>query len=96
MPIRSIDYQIMIPKTTEVQKIKHAEMQNPDNNNNINMHKQQEQNERSLKKVNETKKAYESKIKRDQPKKQQKGNDQEEEQNKKKKKEDKPTIDIRI
>jgi hypothetical protein len=60
------------------------------------MHKQQEQNERSLKKVNETKKAYESKIKRDQPKKQQKGNDQEEEQNKKKKKEDKPTIDIRI
>lgn len=97
MPIRSIDYQVMIPKTSEVQKIKHAEMQNPQNNDNINIHKQQEQNERNLKKVNETKKAFESKIKRDQQKKQQNNSNQEEEQkNNKNKKKDRQTIDIRI
>jgi hypothetical protein len=61
------------------------------------MQKQQEQNQRTLRKVNETKKAFESKIKKDQPRKQQKDNQQEaEEQNKKNKQKDKPTIDIRI
>lgn len=96
MPIRSIDYQTLIPKASEVQKIKHAELQNPQNNNAINMQKQQEQNERQLKKVNETKKAFEGKIKRDNPKKQNNGGNQEDEQEKKDKKEKKQSIDIRI
>lgn len=97
MPIRSIDYQTIIPKAPEVQKIKHAETQNQQNNSAINMHKQQEQNERNLKKVNETKKAFEGKIKRDNPKKQQKNSsDQNEEQENKKKKEQRQSIDIRV
>ncbi|MGB7606554.1 MAG: hypothetical protein WBL93_13875 [Lutisporaceae bacterium] len=98
MPIRSIDYQVIIPKATEVQKIKQTEIQNPQNNNNIGMHKQQEQNERDLKKVNDTKKAYKSRIKKDGSNKQQgKENQNEEEQkDKKDKQNDKPSIDIRI
>ncbi|MDF2893018.1 MAG: hypothetical protein K0R80_3385 [Clostridia bacterium] len=95
MPIRSIDYQTMIPKAPEVQKIKHAEMQNPQNNNAINMHKEQQQNEKNLKKVNETKKAFEGKIKRDNPKKQQQDSKDQEEENKKKH-DKKQSIDIRI
>jgi hypothetical protein len=85
----------MIPKAPEVQKIKHAEMQNPQNNNAINMHKEQQQNEKNLKKVNETKKAFEGKIKRDNPKKQQQDSKDQEEENKKKH-DKKQSIDIRI
>ena len=96
MPIRSIDYQTLIPKTPEVQKLKQAEMQNPQNNNAINMHKDQEQNDKNLKKVNETKKAFEGKIKRDTPNKQQGNNSDPEEQEKKKQKDKKRSIDIRI
>ncbi|HYE12590.1 MAG TPA: hypothetical protein VEF53_20680 [Patescibacteria group bacterium] len=95
MPIRSIDYQTMIPKAPEVQKIKHAEMQNPQNNNAINMHQEQQQNERNLKKVNETKKAFEGKIKRDNPKKQQQNSKDQEEENEKQHNK-KKSIDIRI
>lgn len=97
MPIRSIDYQTMIPKAPEVQKLKHIEEHIPQNNNNINLHKQQEQNEKQLKKVNETKKAFEGKIRRDNPKKQQgNGQEQDEEEQKKKKQTKKQSIDIRI
>jgi len=96
MPIRSIDYQTMIPKASEVQKIKHAELLTPQNNDAINMHKDQEQNARNLRKVNETKKAFEGKIKRDTPKKQQKNSKDQDEQEKKREKEKKQSIDIRI
>jgi len=95
MPIRSIDFQTIIPKAPEIQKIKHMEEHNPQNNNLINMHKQQEQNDKELKKVNAAKKAVEGKIKRDNPSKQQhSGKEQEEDQKKEKKK--KQSIDIRI
>lgn len=96
MPIRSIDYQTIIPKAPEIQKIKHMEEHNPQNNNAINMHKQQEQNDKDLKKVNAAKKAFEGKIRRDQNKKQQ-GNDKDQEDEKDKKdKKKKQSIDIRI
>lgn len=95
MGIRSIDYQTIIPKAPEVQKIKHNEAQNPANNQNINMHKQQEQNQSNLQKVNETKKPYEGKIKRDNPRsKQQKQEKDDDEQKKKQKKNQ--TIDVRV
>lgn len=96
MPIRSIDYQTIIPKATEVQKIKHAESQNPQNNNAINIKKEQEQNEKNLRKVNETKKAFEGKIKRDNPKKQQQNSKDDDEQAHKKQSDKKQSIDIRI
>lgn len=96
MPIRSIDYQTMIPKASEVQKIKHAELLTPQNNDAINMHKEQEQYARNLRKVNETKKALGGKIKRDNPRKQQKNNEDQDEQEKKRDKEKKQSIDIRI
>lgn len=96
MPIRSVDYQTIIPKVSEVQKIKHAELQTPQNNDAINIKKEQEQNERNLRKVNETKKAMEGKIKRDNPKKEQQSGKDEEEQDKKKQKDKKQSIDIRI
>ena len=95
MPIRSIDFQTIIPKAPEVQKIKHMEEHNPQNNNLINMHKQQEQNEKELKKVNAAKKAFEGKIKRETPGKQQNSGKEQEEENKKDKKK-KQSIDIRI
>lgn len=96
MPIRSIDYQTIIPKASEVQKIKHAELQTPQNNNAINMKKDQEQNARNLKKVNETKKAFEAKIKKDNPKKGQNNSKDQDEQDKKKDKDKMKSIDIRI
>jgi len=98
MPIRSIDYQMIIPKATEVQKIKQTEVMNPQINSNISMHKQQEQNERNLKKVNDASKAYKSKIKKDGSNKQQGKEEQneEEQKDKKGKQHDKPCIDIRI
>ncbi|MDF2841532.1 MAG: hypothetical protein K0Q99_2304 [Clostridia bacterium] len=97
MPIRSIDYQTIIPKASEVQKMKHAESQNPQNHDSINMQKQQQQYAKDLKKVNETKKAFEGKIKRDNPRKQQgNGKDQDSEQQKKKKQENNQSIDVRI
>ena len=96
MPIRSIDYQTLIPKTPEVQKLKQAEMQNPKNNNAISMHKEQEQNEKNLKKVNDTKKTFEAEIKRDNPKKQQNNSKDQEEQENKKQRDKKQSIDLRI
>lgn len=95
MSIRSIDYQTIIPKAPEVQKIKHAESQNPQNNSAINMHKQQEQNQKDLKRVNDVKKTYDGKINRDNPQKEQKQNKDDDEQEKKKQK-NKQSIDIRI
>jgi FtsZ-interacting cell division protein ZipA len=95
--IRSIDYQTIIPKAPEVQKSKHIETQNPQNNQMINMQKQQEQSLNNLKKVNETKKPYEGKIKRDNPKsKQQQQKKEDEEEQKKNKQNKKQSIDIRV
>lgn len=96
MPIRSIDYQTTITKVSELQKIRHAEMQNPQNNNAINMKKEQEENAKNLRKVNETKKAFEGKIKRDNPKKQQSNSSEQDEKEKKKQKDKRQSIDIRI
>lgn len=97
MPIRSIDFQTIIPKAPEVQKLKHMEEINPQNNNAINIHKQQEQNSKELKKVNETKKTFDGKIKRDNPRKQQSDDRNQDDQDEdKKKKNKKQSIDIKI
>jgi hypothetical protein len=96
MPIRSVDYQIMIPKASEVQKIRHTELMNPQNNNAINIKKEQEENAKNLKKVNETKKAFEGKIKRDNSKKEQQNGKDKDEEAKKKQKDKRQSIDIRI
>ena len=99
MSIRPIDYQTMIPKASEVQKIRHAELLTPQNNDATNIQKNQEQIARNLRRVNETKKAFEGKINRDDPKKQQnnKEQDEQDERDKKKQKDQKKqSIDIRI
>lgn len=76
MSIRSIDFQTIIPKSPEVQKIKNIEHESARNNLNINIHKSQEQNDRKLKQVNENEKTYKSKIDRDKEReKSQKDND---------------------
>ena len=84
MAIRSIDMQVMIPKTPEVQKIKIMEMQNAQNNLSINLQKQQQENEQKLKQVKPTDKAYEGKIDRDAQKK----NSNQKQQSKKNKEDD--------
>ncbi len=65
MAIRPIDMQTIIPKTPEIQKIKSAEPQNQYNNQLINMQKDQQQTQKTLKQVNETKKAEKGRVERD-------------------------------
>lgn len=62
MSIRSIDIQTMVPKTLDVQKVKSAEAHNPNNNQMINVHKEQQQHQQNLKQVNHTDKPYNAKI----------------------------------
>lgn len=69
MPIRPVDLQTMLPKIPEVQKAKSVEAENLRNNMNINLHKEQQQNEKNLKQVNETKKPYQARINKDEEKK---------------------------
>lgn len=65
MSIRSIDFQTLIPKTPEVQRIKHAEIENEKINAQINIQKDVEKHNKSLKKVNKSDKLYESRINKD-------------------------------
>ena len=62
MSIRPIDFQIMIPKSQEVQKIKQNEIDNHKTNAQINIQKESEHQSELLKQVNETDKPFESKI----------------------------------
>lgn len=104
MPIRSIDLQTMIPKLPEVQKARSVEAETPQNNSNINLHKEQVQNEKNLKQVYKKDKTSGTRINRDQGKgkqqQEQKEKDDEEDRQKEKEKGGMPRpktkIDIRI
>ncbi|MDD3704553.1 MAG: hypothetical protein PHC45_00590 [Clostridiaceae bacterium] len=65
MTMRPVDLQTTIPKLPEVQKVKNAEIELEKNNLNINIHKEQQQNEQNTKHVVETKKAQEARINKD-------------------------------
>lgn len=65
MTIRPVDLQTMIPKLPEVQKAKIIESELEKNNLNINIHKDQQQQEKNTKQVVETKKAQEARINKD-------------------------------
>lgn len=75
MSIRSVDFQTMIPKTPEVQRIKHAEMENEKINAQINIQKDAEKHNQSLKQVNKSDKLHESRINKDDKKQKSKKND---------------------
>lgn len=88
MSIRSIDFQILIPKSQEVQKIKHTEVENQKTNAQINIQKDAENENKSLKQVNKSDKLHELTIYRDGQKQKSKENNKGR-KNKKQSKEDK-------
>ncbi|MPN57459.1 hypothetical protein SDC9_205153 [bioreactor metagenome] len=63
MSIRTIDFQTIIPKSPEIQKIKNAENETQRNNLNIDIHKNQEQSDKKLKQVNGSQESYKTRIK---------------------------------
>ncbi|HOS68773.1 MAG TPA: hypothetical protein PLG67_03510 [Bacillota bacterium] len=65
MSIRPVDLQTIIPKLPEVQKAKNAENELEKNNLSINMHKEQQQQDKNTQQIVETKKAQESRINKD-------------------------------
>jgi len=65
MTIRPVDIQTMIPKIPEVQKARNAENEIVKNNLSINIHKEQQQQEKNMKQVIEAKKSQGSKIDRE-------------------------------
>ncbi len=65
MTIRPVDLQTMIPKLPEVQKARNAESELEKNNLIVNMHKEQQQQEKNTKQVVETKKAQGAKVDRE-------------------------------
>ena len=74
MSIRSIDFQILIPKAQEVQKIKHTEIENQKANAQISIQKDIENQNKSLKQVNKSDKLHESRIYKDGQRQKSKGN----------------------
>lgn len=100
MSIRSIDFQILIPKTTEIHKIKHIENENPKINQQINVLQESNKKNKELKQVNKTDRAYKSRVDKD-GKNSNSGSDGEECENKNRKKKKnsfitESKIDIRI
>lgn len=73
MTIRPVDLQTLIPKLPEVQKAKNAELEAEKNSLNINIHKEQQQQEKNTKQVVETKKTEGKRINRDGQKKEKQG-----------------------
>jgi hypothetical protein len=65
MTIRPVDLQTIIPKLPEVHKAKNAEMEAEKNSLNINIHKEQQQQEKNTKQVVGTKKTEGTRINRD-------------------------------
>ncbi|HOE56590.1 MAG TPA: hypothetical protein PLL98_01520 [Bacillota bacterium] len=65
MTIRPVDLQTIIPKLPEIQKAKNAENGLEKNNLNINIHKEQQQQEKNTRQVVEAKKPHEARINRD-------------------------------
>ena len=62
MSLRPVDLQTIIPKLPEVQKAKNAENELEKNNLSINMHKEQQQQDKNTQQIIETKKAQEARI----------------------------------
>lgn len=81
MTIRPIDLQTMIPKLPEVQKARNAESELEKNNLNINLHKEQQQNEKTTKQVVETKKSHGARISREKQQKDKQGRREEKHKN---------------
>jgi hypothetical protein len=73
MTIRPVDLQTMIPKLPELQKARSLESELEKNNLNINIHKDQQQNEKNTKQVIQTKKPSGGKVERDKQDKQKQG-----------------------
>lgn len=65
MSLRPVDLQTIIPKLPEVQKAKNAENELEKNNLSINMHKEQQQQDKNTQQIIETKKAQEARINKD-------------------------------
>jgi hypothetical protein len=65
MTIRPVDLQTMIPKIPEVQKAKNSESELQKNNLNINIHKEQQLQEKNTQQVVKTKEAQKSRIDKD-------------------------------
>lgn len=65
MSMRPVDLQTIIPKLPEVQKIKNAENDLEKNNLNINIQKEQRQNEQNTRQIIEAKKAQEARVNKD-------------------------------
>lgn len=73
MTIRPVDLQTMIPKLPEVQKARSAESELEKNNLNINIHKEQQLQEKNTKQVIETKKSSGGRIEREKQQKDKQG-----------------------
>ena len=78
MTIRPVDLQTMIPKLPEVQKARNVESELEKNNLNINIHKDQLQQEKNTKQVIETKKSSGARIDREGQKKENQGKQEKE------------------
>ncbi len=65
MSLRPVDLQTIIPKLPEMQKAKNAENELEKNNLSINMHKEQQQQDKNTQQIIETKKAQEARINKD-------------------------------
>jgi hypothetical protein len=96
MSIRSIDLQVMIPKTPEVQKAKSVEAENPINNNFINIQKEQQASKDKLKQVYGKDKAEGNKVDREKQNKNQNRNRDQNQEREKKKNKTGFRIDIKI
>lgn len=106
MSLRPVDLQTIIPKLPEMQKAKNAENELEKNNLSINMHKEQQQQDKNTQQIIETKKAQEARINRDGKQNRGQGDqkgehkdsrpEDNEGQENKKKKDPMSTIDIRI
>ena len=86
MSIRSVDFQVLIPKAPEVQKLKHMEMENYKINQQINIMQDSTKKSEDLKRINKSDKTYNLAINRDEEKSRKRDSDKNKEKKDKKKK----------
>lgn len=65
MSIRSIDFQILIPKAPEIQKMRHVENENQKINQHINIIEDSNKKTKELKQINKADKAYKPRVDKD-------------------------------
>jgi len=65
MSIRSVDFQILIPKAPEIQKMRHVENENQRVNQHINIIEDSNKKTKELKQINKADKAYKARIDKD-------------------------------